>query len=114
MREVIMEQRRERTARVRAIDVAPDTLTLEMLLRAGGGDEGSTRAIRVSDDLASTLLALYATMVRGQIEEFALGYGKDASLTLDRGSQLRRIAISGPAMLRWTWSMLANRFGTQD
>lgn len=113
MREVASEQPQERTPRVRVIDVAPDTLTLKMLLHAGGGDDDAgVRAVRVSEDLAATLLALYTSLVRGQLEEFARSHSRDAFLAMDRGSLLRRIATSGPAMLRWTWTILAHEFGS--
>jgi len=113
MREVGLEQPKEGTARVRAIDVAPDTLTLRLLLRAGGGDDvGSVRALRVSEDLAATMLVLCASMVRSQLEDFARDHSRAACLSIDHGPLLRRLAISGPAMLRWTWSILAHRFGS--
>jgi hypothetical protein len=93
------------------IDVSPDTLTLKMLLRAGAGDDGGVRVLRITDDLASTLLVLYVSMVRSQLADFARSQGAGDALPVDRGTLLRRVAITGPAMLRWTWSVLEYHLG---
>jgi SIR2-like domain len=96
-------------SRLRAIDVEPEKLTLKMLLEAGRTSVDDVLAIRVQLDLAvrlaATLLLLHALLVRNRLA--ALTAGADLYLPPGRSEFLIRIAVSGPAMLRWTWAVLA-------
>ncbi len=103
-------------SRLRSIDAYPNRLTLRMLLRVGRGNLGGVQSIQVDvasgTSLAATLFALHAELIRARIVEFAQQNPIDpAELPGDRSASLRRLAVSGPAMLAWTWAILMQGFG---
>jgi SIR2-like domain len=110
MREVLDDERRG-AARIRVIDTAPNQLSLQLLTAAGRGDDGQITRIRIprtgSPSLAAVLLALLNELIRARLAEHARRRGFDPHLPSGNRSLDLRLAVSGPAMLRWTWGLLA-------
>lgn len=99
-------------SRLRIIDRRPNTLALTLLARAGQGDAPDLRSIslagRPHKTLAAVLLALQTLLESERLRAFALVEGADPHIPAGRETMLRRLAISAPAMLRWTWAILAS------
>lgn len=115
MREVAGDVPLTGPSRIRAVDTDPNKLTLQMLVRAGIGDQPDVRTIKVhleqKSGLAATLLALHSDVAERRLREFARERGTAAPIPASPEAVIRRLAVSGPAMLRWTWATLATCLG---
>jgi hypothetical protein len=107
MGELSNEECLEGPSRVRVVDVEPKTLTLRMLAESGKGTMDDVRYFSVAN-LAATTLVLYALVVRNRIAEYAQVHALPSEWPAARADLLRRIAVTAPAMLRWTWSVLGS------
>jgi len=110
MREVV-DPDRTGPGRVRVVDAIPDQLSLQLLTGAGGGDIDDVLAIEVptagSTSLAAVLLALLNELLGSRLKAYAAIRGLDARLPSLAEAYDLRLTVSGPTMLRWTWSILA-------
>jgi len=110
LREVVDPGRRQ-AGRIRVIDTDPDQLSLQLLTQAGGGDIDDVVAITVptggSSGLAAVLLALLNELLAVRLNEYAMIRGADPRLPNIVRLRDLRLTVSGPTMLRWTWSILA-------
>jgi SIR2-like domain len=107
MKELARDEELEGPSRVRVFDTEPTTLTLRMLVDAGHGTVHDRCFFAVSN-LAAAVLTLYVLLVHNRLAEYAHSNARALSVPPGRRSLLRRISLSGPAMLRWTWSILGS------
>jgi hypothetical protein len=91
------------TARISAIDKYPRTLTLQMLVRAGGGDDAVIPVGDPPSGLPEILLVLHSALLEHHLKQYG---GGALPLPTDTRDRLRRLAVSGPAMVRLSVELL--------
>ncbi|HSH39907.1 MAG TPA: SIR2 family protein [Chthoniobacterales bacterium] len=116
MREVAPPGAIRGASRIRAVDTDTEKLTLRMLVAAGAGDEpDDVRTVAVGwgvpPALATVLGALHSELLALRITDGAKVHKLSPSLPAQREDRARRLLISAPAMLRWTWSVMAGARG---
>jgi SIR2-like domain len=95
--------------RVRVIDVAPDTLTLRLLVDAGRGPgaHGQVEQLSVGAvGLAETLLIIHTQLLKLALIEEARAQGRPAAIATARREALLQLGVAAPAMMRWTTALL--------
>jgi hypothetical protein len=112
MEEVTGRSQKPGEPRIQVIDRRPDTLTLRMLVLAGGGTGDETFVVGAPNpELAEVLLVLHCALIERRLREHL----EAGSLPVppDQRQRLLRFAVSGPAMVRLSMALL-QRIGKLD
>jgi len=96
-------------ARVRVIDLRPDTLALRLLVDAGRGAEAHNLVEQISlagSGLPETLLIILAELIKLSLGEEATARGRTAAIPDDPRDALLQLTVAAPPMMRWTAALL--------